>query len=341
MPQSGKQAHLKKKHKSPTDFPVGEMIDIVGESFQVEQVFQLISVVAPVTSTVLITGETGTGKELIARAIHNASPRKAAPLVKVNCAALPPALFESELFGHEKGSFTGATERRTGKFELANNGTLFLDEVGDLPPDLQVKLLRAIQEKEIERIGGKGPIKVDVRIIAATNRHLQSDVDNGRFRRDLFYRLNVFPVFLPPLRDRKDDIPLLALHFIRKYSGVTGKKVGNISSKAMKQLLAYWWPGNIRELEHCIERNVLLSDGPTIKNIDLAVNEKRYPREFPQDGYLKTFEENERDHILHVLHHCQGKIYGAGGAAEILKLKVSTLNSKMKKLGIKKKTIIQ
>lgn len=341
MPQSRIQAHLKKKEATPAEVPVGGTVDIVGESFQMQEVFQLLSLVAPVTSTVLITGETGTGKELIARAIHNASPRKEAPLVKLNCAALPPALFESELFGHEKGSLTGATERRIGKFELANNGTLFLDEVGDLPPDLQVKLLRAIQEKEIERIGGRGAIKVDVRIIAATNRNLQLEVDNGSFRRDLFYRLNVFPVFLPPLRDRKEDIPLLALHFIRKYSGITGKKVTSISSKVMKQLLAYRWTGNIRELEHCIERNVLLADGPTIKKVDLAVHEKRHGREFPQGGYLKTFEENERDHILHVLHHCQGKIYGAGGAAEILQLKVSTLNSKMKKLGIKKKMIIQ
>jgi formate hydrogenlyase transcriptional activator len=309
--------------------------DIIGNSSEMKKVFQQLSQVSFASSTVLILGETGTGKELVARAIHNSSPRKSKLMVKVNCATLPASLVESELFGHEKGSFTGATDRRIGKFELANNGSLFLDEIGELPSDMQVKLLRAIQEKEIERIGGKSTIKVNVRIIAATNRHLQKEVDDGRFRQDLFYRLNVFPIILPPLRDRKEDIPLLVSHFIERYSKNTGKSVQNISGKAMKELIAYNWPGNVRELEHLIERSVLMATGSTIKQVHLPSG-KLLSKTKNEEESLKTFEENERDYIIKVLNRCNGKIYGPGGAAVILNLRVSTLNSKIKKLGIKK-----
>ncbi|HUC82846.1 MAG TPA: sigma 54-interacting transcriptional regulator [Flavisolibacter sp.] len=310
--------------------------DIIGQSHSMQQVFHLLSQVSHVNSTVLILGETGTGKELIARAIHNASPRKDNLLVKVNCAVLPANLVESELFGHEKGSFTGATERRLGKFELANNGTLFLDEIGELPPDMQAKLLRAIQEKEVERIGGRSTIKINVRLIAATNRDLQQEVDAERFRRDLYYRLNVFPILLPPLRERKEDIPLLVAHFIEKYARNAGKKIKNISGMAMKELLSYSWPGNVRELEHLIERSILLTEGETIRHVYLPTNNKKEIKEVLKDNYLKTLDENEREHILQVLNYCKGKIFGPGGAAEILNVKVSTLNSRMKKLGIRK-----
>ena len=230
--------------------------EIIGHGEPMQKVFQQLSRVSLSNSTVLLLGETGTGKELIARAIHNSSLRKNNLMVKINCAALPANLIESELFGHEKGSFTGATEKRLGKFELANNGTLFLDEIGELPLGLQVKLLRALQEKEIERIGGKGPIKVNVRIIAATNRDLQREVEEGGFRQDLYYRLNVFPIQLPALRNRKEDIPLLTAHFIEKFARNAGRTIKNVSGKVMKELLAYDWPGNIRELEHLIERSV-------------------------------------------------------------------------------------
>ncbi|GLU53670.1 hypothetical protein Dfri01_31310 [Dyadobacter frigoris] len=309
--------------------------DIVGFGPEMQKVFQLLSQVSFADSTVLILGETGTGKELIARAIHNASPRKDKLMVKVNCAALPANLIESELFGHEKGSFTGATERRIGKFELANNGTLFLDEIGEMPLDLQVKLLRAIQEKEIERVGGKSTIKTNVRLIAATNRNLQQEVDERRFRSDLFYRINVFPIILPPLRDRKNDISDLATHFVKKYSKNAGKKIMSISARAMKELMAYNWPGNVRELEHLIERCVLMTLGSTIDQIGLPVKSEDLIN-FPQQDFIKTFEENERDYIIGVLNKCNGKIYGRGGAAEILDMNISTLNSKIRKLGIKK-----
>lgn len=310
--------------------------DIIGNGPEMQRVFHQLSQVSYADSTVLILGETGTGKELVARAIHNASPRREKLMVKVNCAALPANLIESELFGHERGSFTGAVERRIGKFELANHGTLFLDEIGEMPAELQVKLLRAIQEREIERVGGKSTIKVDVRIIAATNRDLQLEVDEGRFRRDLFYRLNVFPIVLPALRERKKDIPGLVTHFINKYSKNTGKAVKNVSGKVMKQLMAYEWPGNVRELEHLIERTLLTTTGKVIKEFHLPLNNKLEIKQALEDEYLKTFEENERDHIIRVLNKCNGKIFGPGGAAEILKLRVSTLNSKIKKLGIRK-----
>jgi transcriptional regulator with GAF, ATPase, and Fis domain len=308
--------------------------EIIGAGTEMQKIFRLVSQVAPSDATVLLMGETGTGKELIARAIHNASPRKDKLMVKVNCATLPPNLIESELFGHEKGSFTGASERRIGKFELANNSTLFLDEIGELPTELQVKLLRALQEKEIERIGGRGPIKVNVRIIAATNRNLQKEADAGRFRSDLFYRLNVFPVTLPPLRNRKEDIPVLTTHFIARYARIAGKKINNLSPRVMESLLNYSWPGNVRELEHLVERSVLLTTGSTIKQMHLpSGNQKEVTMgEFT----IVPLDEMERTYILKVLKACKGRISGPYGAAIKLRLPSTTLISKMQKLGIKK-----
>jgi formate hydrogenlyase transcriptional activator len=311
--------------------------EIIGAGKEMQKVFHLMSQVATANSTVLILGETGTGKELIARGIHNSSTRKEKLMVKVNCAALPANLIESELFGHERGSFTGATERRLGKFELANNGTLFLDEIGEMPLDLQVKLLRALQEREIERVGGKGPIKVNVRIIAATNKNLEKEVAAGNFRSDLFYRLNVFPIMLPSLRNRSEDIPVLASHFIERYAKSCGKKISSISQKAQQELSAYCWPGNVRELEHLIERSILLSNGPTLKEVFLPRKESADSAiQLPENERIKTIDENERDHILKIMIKCKGKISGFGGAAELLGVPPSTLNSKIGKLGITK-----
>ncbi|OQP44187.1 hypothetical protein A4H97_33520 [Niastella yeongjuensis] len=310
--------------------------EIIGNGPEMQKVFRLVSKVAPSDSTVLILGETGTGKELIARAIHNNSPRKNSLMVKVNCATLPVNLIESELFGHERGSFTGATERRIGKFELANNGTLFLDEIGDLPLELQAKLLRALQEKEVERIGGKDSIKVDVRIIAATNRDLDKETAEGRFRSDLYYRLNIFPINLPPLRLRTEDIPLLAAHFIQRFSKKLGRHIDKISNSELQELRHYNWPGNIRELEHLIERSIILTTGDTITNIPLPSPKPKELNQPQQYSSLKTIDENERDHILTMLKYCKGKVTGDGGAAQLLGVPNSTLSSKMKRLGIKK-----
>jgi len=296
----------------------------------------LVSQVAASDSTVLILGETGTGKELIARAIHNDSLRKDKLMVKVNCAALPPNLIESELFGHERGSFTGATEQRLGKFELANNSTLFLDEIGEMPLDLQVKLLRVLQEKEIERVGGRKTIKVDVRIVAATNRDLEMEVAEGRFRSDLYYRLNIFPISLPPLRDRREDIPLLAAYFIRRFAKKAARQITTFSNRALQDMIQYSWPGNIRELEHLIERSVLLSSGDTIKHIYLPSSKPVAQTTGSEELLLKTIDENERDHILKILKFCGGKMAGDGGAAQILGVPPGTLYSKLKRLGIKR-----
>ena len=311
--------------------------DIVGESLAIKKTFKLISQVAMSDSTVLIEGETGTGKELIARAIHNNSPRKDKLIVKVNCAALPPNLIESELFGHERGSFTGATEQRIGKFELANNSTLFLDEIGEMPLDLQVKLLRALQEKEIERVGGNKTLKVNVRVVAATNRDLVKEVAEGRFRSDLYYRLNVFPISLPPLRNRKEDIPLLTSYFVRRFAKQAGREINTFSDIAMQHMIQYDWPGNVRELEHVIERCVLLSSGDAIKFAHLLPSSRQAPPDqVAVETTLKTIDENERDHILRILKFCSGKIAGNGGAAQILGVPPGTLYSKLKKLGIKR-----
>ena len=315
--------------------------DIISESSLMQKVFRLVGRVAPSDSTVLILGETGTGKELIARAIHTNSPRRDKMMVKVNCAALPANLIESELFGHERGSFTGAIERRIGKFELANEGTLFLDEIGEMPLELQVKLLRALQEKEIERIGGKITIKVNVRIIAATNRDLEKEMLEGRFRSDLYYRLNIFPIQLPPLRHRREDIPLLAAHFIKRYAKKTGKGIETLSSKVLQEMINYDWPGNIRELEHLLERSVLLASGDTIRQIHLPAPRKPSAGAGNTQAAVKllTIDENEREHIMAVIRHCRGRISGKGGAADILGVPSTTLNSKLKRLGIKKEHV--
>jgi formate hydrogenlyase transcriptional activator len=310
--------------------------NMIGSGPEMQRVFNMLSQVSSTNSTVLLMGETGTGKELIARSIHDSSRRSNKLMVKVNCAALPPNLVESELFGHERGSFTGATERRMGKFELANHGTLFLDEVGEMPLEMQVKLLRAIQEREFERVGGRDTIKVDVRLIAATNRDLQKEVHEGRFRSDLFYRLNVFPIVLPPLREHKEDIPALARFFLNKYAKNVGRRVNQITREAMDELMAYAWPGNVRELEHVIERSIIMTTGNVLSEMHLPRITNLHQNTNSESQVIRTFEENERSHIIEVLNRCKGKIFGPGGAAKILDLKVGTLNSKIKKLGITK-----
>lgn len=309
--------------------------DIVGDGPEMRKVYHLMSLVAESNATVLLLGETGTGKELIARAVHNASPRKEKLMVKVNCAALPANLIESELFGHEKGSFTGAVERRIGKFEMANNSTLFLDEIGEMPLETQVKLLRVLQERELERVGGKTTIKVDVRIIAATNRNLEQEVKSGRFRSDLYYRLNVFPITLPPLRERSEDITPLANFFLERYSKNAGKKIISIAPKCMQELKRYAWPGNVRELEHLIERSILLAQGNILTEIELPKGSIEEESGKP-DVSNQTLQELERTYIIEVLKKCSGKIAGNGGAAAALEMPSTTLHSKMKKLGISK-----
>ena len=314
------------------DFP-----EIIGRSSELQHTLRLISRVAPTNSTVLVLGETGTGKELVARAIHDNSSRKTKTMVKVNCATLPPNLIESELFGHERGSFTGATDRRVGKFEQAHYSTLILDEIGELPLELQVKLLRALQEKEIERIGGDNTIQVNVRIIAITNRNLEEEVEAGRFRADLYYRLNIFPISLPPLRSRREDIPVLAAYFIQKLSKKVGIKITKISKYVFEQIMDYDWPGNIRELEHVIERSILLSDDNFLSKIYLPDKRQKCLTTAAEGGLvLKTIEENERDHIVKVLKYCKGKVAGFAGAAKYLGIPPSTLSSKLKRLGIQK-----
>jgi DNA-binding NtrC family response regulator len=309
---------------------------IIGNSPLLVNVLDQIAQVAPFDTSVLILGETGTGKERIADCIHHHSSRKGKPFVKINCAALPATLIESELFGHEKGSFTGATDKRIGKFEQANGGTIFLDEIGDMPVDLQVRLLRVLQEKEIEPVGRSQSLKVDVRVIAATNRNLEKEVAEGRFRLDLYYRLNVFPIELPSLRDRIDDIPALAQHFLQLYNRKAGKNITGLSDKVVKTMMTHHWPGNIRELEHLIERSVLLAKGCLIEELPLPARSPIKVNQTTADSTVKTIHENERDHIVSVLKKCGGKVWGVGGAAEILNLPPSTLKSKMKKLGIGK-----
>jgi transcriptional regulator with GAF, ATPase, and Fis domain len=309
---------------------------IVGRSHLLLNVFDQILQVAPHNSSVLILGESGTGKEKIAERLHYLSSRKGKPFVKVNCGALPTTLIDSELFGHEKGAFTGAYERKIGRFEQANTGTIFLDEIGDLPLDSQVKLLRVLQEREFERLGGRGTIKTDVRIIAATNRDLEKEVAEGRFRLDLFYRLNVIQIIMPALRERTEDIPLLADHFLHIYNSKAGKSIKRFSDHAIESMLKYGWPGNIRELENLVERNVLLCRAEVIDDVNLPV---KAPVDSIGDSVptgILPMVENERAHILAALKKCNGKIWGTGGAAELLNLPPTTLNSKMKKLGINK-----
>jgi PAS domain S-box-containing protein len=310
--------------------------DIVGESGGLRQVLKQIETVAPTDATVLIQGETGTGKELLARAIHRLSGRHDRTFVKVNCAAIPAGLLESELFGHEKGAFTGAIARKLGRLELAHEGTLFLDEVAELPLDLQPKLLRALQEKEIERLGGNRPISVNIRLIAATNRDLAQMVAEKQFRSDLFYRLKVFPIFAPPLRDRAGDIPVLVRHFVTSHSRRMGRNIEKIPEETMRALCRWPWPGNIRELENFLERAVILTRG-SVLYVPLAELETKAVEE--QEELEKsgpTLQAAEREHILRVLRETRGQIGGADGAAERLGLKRTTLNSKLKKLGIER-----
>jgi formate hydrogenlyase transcriptional activator len=308
--------------------------EIVGRSPGLVSVLQRVSKVAATDSTVLVTGETGTGKELIARAVHSASPRKGKAFIKLNCAALPSGLVESELFGHEKGAFTGAVARKPGRFELAEGGTLFLDEVGELPLDAQAKLLRVLQEREFERVGGTAPVTVDVRVIAATNRDLTRMVKEGKFREDLFYRLNVFPVRLPPLRDRKDDIPLLVRFLVSKYAARIGKRVDAVSPATMDLLVTYRWPGNIRELENVVERAVILADGPELEIDPEVLAVPGVAHAVPVEPGGQSLQSVERDHILAVLRQANWVIEGPGGAARVLGLHPNTLRSRLKKLGI-------
>ena len=314
--------YLQEEIKSAHNFE-----EIVGHSPALTGVLDNVARVAATDSTVLITGETGTGKELIARAIHSRSKRKNKPLIKLNCAALPTGLVESELFGHEKGAFTGAIAKRVGRFELADGGTIFLDEIGELPPEVQVKLLRVLQEREFDRIGGKSSIKVDVRVLAATNRDLLKEVHDKRFREDLYYRLSVFPIHLPPLRERAGDLPLLTRFLIDRFSARFGRRIDGVSAATMLRLQAYPWPGNVRELENVIERAMILADRPMLE-ITLA---GEATAEAPA---VSTLEDVERAHILRVLEQTDWVIDGPDGAAKILDLHPNTLRSRMKRLGI-------
>jgi DNA-binding NtrC family response regulator len=311
---------------------------IIGTNHLLLNVFDYVTQVAPFDTVVLIQGESGTGKERIADCIHNLSSRKGKPFVKLNCATLPANLIESELFGHEKGSFTGAIAKRIGKFAQANGGTIFLDEIGEMPLDLQVKLLRVLQEKEIEPIGGTSPVKIDVRVIAATNRNLEKEVGEGRFRLDLYYRLNVFPITLPSLRERIEDLPALALHFVDVFNRKSGKKISGLSDKVLKIMSTHSWPGNIRELENVIERSVLLTKGTVIEDVAFTLRQDHIATK-SLENRMKTIHENEREYIIKVLQNCSGKIWGSGGASEVLNLPPSTLKSKMKKLGIRKEDV--
>ena len=307
--------------------------DLVGASDALRRVLKSVEQVASADSTVLVTGETGTGKELVARAVHRRSRRRDKVMVKVNCAAIPAGLIESELFGHERGAFTGAVSRRIGRFELAHAGTLFLDEIGELPLDLQPKLLRVLQDGEFERVGGTHTFKVDVRVIAATNRDLDRACREGRFRADLFYRLNVFPIPLPPLRERRDDVPRLVAHFVQKYASRLGKRIETIPSHMMAALGTYAWPGNVRELEHVIERAVVVTEESVLALPDWP------PR---SDGAVEptrvaTLDEVERTHILRVLEATSWRVSGTKGAAALLGVPATTLESRMKRLDIVRK----
>jgi len=304
-------------------------------SLEFSNVLSEVEKVAPTKATVLLLGESGTGKELLARAIHNTSTRNNKPLIKVNCSAIPRELIESELFGHKKGSFTGAFNDKIGKFELADGGTLFLDEIGELPLDMQPKILRFLQEGEIEVVGGIGLKKLDVRVIAATNRNLKEAIEKKQFREDLYFRLNVFPIDIPPLRHRKDDIPLLVEHFVDKFNKAYGKNIKFITDEAMVKLKAYEWPGNIRELENLIERALILSTSDTLIIPGFESKTQKSKALGSKDVSLDNIQRN---HILSILKQCDSKISGSDGSSELLCLKPSTLRDKMTKLGMKKPT---
>ena len=310
--------------------------EIVGQSLAIRQVLARVSQVAPTDAAVLLLGETGTGKELIARALHQRSPRSGRAFVRVNCAAIPSTLIESELFGHEKGAFTGAVAGRAGRFEAAHGGSLFLDEIGELGFDVQAKLLRVLQDGTFERVGSSRTIRTDVRIIAATNRDLQRGIAEGRFREDLYYRLNVFPIELPPLRERREDIPLLVWSMINRRQGELGRHIEEIPGRVMRALESYDWPGNVRELENVIERALILSRGATLRVEDFArgVTVPRVSAPAPSPSPLRTLDEVDREHVRLVLERCGWRVNGEGNAAEVLGLHPNTLRFRMKKLGI-------
>ena len=307
--------------------------EIIGRSAALKTILRGAEQVASSDATVLIRGETGTGKELVARAIHNLSQRKDTPLVKVNCGAIPANLVESELFGHEKGAFTGALQRRIGRFEMADGGTIFLDEVGELPSDTQVKLLRVLQDGEFERVGSSKPVKVDVRVIAATNRNLSAAIKEGAFRPDLFYRLNVFPLDMPPLRERKTDIPLLVNFFINKFGKKMGKDIKGVSKATLERMESYSWPGNVRELQNVIERAVVTASGSTIEIDDSILG-----ADSTSHADVEALQQVERAHIIRVLKQTNWVVHGQAGAAAILRINPSTLRFRMQKLGIKRQT---
>jgi transcriptional regulator with GAF, ATPase, and Fis domain len=310
---------------------------IIGASPALRHVLNEVRQVARVDTTVLLTGETGTGKEVVARAIHEGSLRKERPLIKVNCGAIPHGVVESELFGHEKGAFTGALQRRVGRFELADKGTLFMDEVAELPAETQVKLLRVLQEQEFERVGSTRPIRVDVRLVAATNRDLEREAREGRFRSDLFYRLHVFPIHLPPLRERTGDIPLLVAHLLAQLQRKLAKPLTEVTPSSMRRLQAYSWPGNVRELQNVLERASVLATGPVVEIDDVLREPASQP---PVSGGetaarpLTRLDENERAHIRRALVICRGRISGPKGAAALLGINANTLRARMRKLGI-------
>jgi len=310
--------------------------EIVGESTALRTILARVAKVAPTDSTVLVTGETGTGKELVARAIHKRSQRSARPFVSVNCAAIPSSLIASELFGHEKGAFTGAMQRRIGRFELAEGGTIFLDEIGELPQETQISLLRVLQEREFERIGGAKAIRANVRVIAATNRDLQASIDGGRFRRDLYYRLNVFPIEMPPLRERQDDIPLLVQYFIDRYAIKAGKKIRQIHRATLESLTCYAWPGNIRELQNVIERSMIVCETETFTVDESWLSQKPETASEPDGALRKLAASEEKRAIEAALANAQGRISGPSGAAARLGIPPSTLDSKIKALRINK-----
>lgn len=336
---AARQAFLPDAGRAAQPSPAGAVPqEIVGNSPAIREVFGRIKQVAHLDTTVLISGESGTGKEGIASRIHQLSGRRHKPFVKINCAALPANLVESELFGHEKGAFTGALNTKVGKFERANGGTIFLDEIGEMLPEVQVKLLRVLQEREIERVGGNDPIRVDVRVIAATNRNLQVGIVDGSFRLDLYYRLNVFPITVPALRSRTEDISLLVAHFVDVYSRKAGKNIKSVASPVLKDLMNYDWPGNVRELQNLIERGVLMTEGEILERIELPTSFLERSGYNPaEDLRTKTILEIEREQILFVLEKCNQRVAGPGGAAEYLKLPPSTLSSKIKRLGIVRK----
>jgi transcriptional regulator with GAF, ATPase, and Fis domain len=308
--------------------PAHGFTDIVGRSPALQAVLAQVTQVAPTPTTVLLLGETGTGKELLAHAIHDRSPRRDRALVKVNCAALPPTLIESELFGHEKGAFTGAMSARPGRFELADGGTLFLDEIAELPLDLQPKLLRVLQEGEFERVGGARTHKVDVRVVVATNRDLARAVREGRFRDDLYYRVAAFPVHVPALRERREDIPLLVWSIIERRQAALDRRIDTVPKRVMDALMHYDWPGNVRELQNVIERALIVSPGPALQIAE--------PPGAPTRSTPDRLDEVEREHILRVLERCGWRINGEGNAAAVLGLEPSTLRSRMQKLGIRR-----